>query len=589
MADLVWDTVRIRERIELEASHLPLTAAIDAMHEMADEYQQLVDQLSADKTQLQTSVTELQAGVVALQEKITALQSEAATATAALTANQQTVATQKTQIAGLEQQLFRALHPADVYVSRDLSQFKINRLRQGLDIVTNEFFPASKAAAVDKMAPYTNALYAAVSYHLSNGFGVGDAWNWDGTGTRPSAPNNLGPLQTMANLATRLVSGKPHLITVFGPPWHMKRQRDRLLTAAEQWGSAGTGRLSGEFKEDWKLTVEECFVTAATEILEDNPTAIIWCQIHNEYKGMYELLNKAAVVRGQNWADGANPGNAGYGDIDYIPYYRLCIEGVRRGMTRLKLSEDRVKFCGPYIVCQSEGVRDADAVPVGHPLADRVWGQGGKAPANAVARFISDVKAQNLPLAALIVDGGTHNRDNVFLTDAFGQATKLSDWTLYVRALLDGAGYSETEIWWSECYRVDRPKPGATTITAEQDTMSHRAMVHLLGLATLAWAGAGLVFQWNMRGEDGDPYLVKENAAVFRADGSPTAIYTALKVFNDAFPPGCRLYALTLEGAGVGGLASDDHILLYNKTAKTVTAAVGTAVYSLPPDGWLII
>jgi hypothetical protein len=497
------------------------------------------------------------------------------------------------QIFDLERKLFRLEHPADVYVTVDTSQGRVNHLRQGLAIVTNEFFYAPASAAVPTMAPYIADLYDQVSYHLSGGFGTLDAWEWNpANGPRPTKPTNLGSLRNMVNLVNRF--GRPHLLTLYRDSWHLKRQRGRALTYAEAWGpgSAETGRLSGEFKDDHRLLISELCFTAATEILKADPNARIDCEVHNEFKGFWELLNKDVVIRGQNWADGENPGTPGYGDIDMGPYYALTAQAALAGFARANLPRERVRFGGPYAVLQSKGKRDVDALPVGHPLADRPWGSMTKQPIYAVERFLAYVKKYNLPLDYLVVDGGTHNKDNVFLTDAWGQLGKLEEANLYLRYLCEQAGMPNLPIWWAERYFNERPAPGTTTITAEQDSMERRCVVTLAGLGAMAWSGAALAFQWGLRGEDGEPFFdknYKENAAYFRADGTPTALYEACLAFKRTFPAGSNIYPLIFEGDGVGGWGSDVGAIVWNKMNVAKTVCVGDTVYSLAPHGWVAV
>jgi hypothetical protein len=539
------------------------------------------------------TIATLTARIGVLNSHLSARAAELIELTSQLTARNAEIADLETHIDSLERALYRAQNPADVYVTVDTTQSRVNQLQQGVAIITNEFIPATKAAAVAKMAPYVEALYDKVSYHVSTGFGVMDAWHWDGTGTRPAKPTNMTSLKSMTNLANQFK--KPHLLTIYSPSWWMKRDRARPLTFAEMWGSHETGRLAGEHKANWKIMVEEMFIASATEILRVDPAAIIYAQVHNEFKGMWQLLDKDVVLKGQNWADGNNPGTPGYGDIDYGPYYALCVDGIKAGMGRLGIAEGRVKYGGPYAVMQSEYIRDADAVPVGHPLANRIWGSSGKQAPAAIERFIAYCKTNSLPLDFLVIDGGTRNKDMRYETDAFGQLTKVSDMTRFVRGLLDAAGLSTVPIWWAERYLTERPAPGTDNtlteqarITPYQDSMARRSVVTVAGLCEMAWAGAGMAFQWGLRGEDADPALVRENGAYFRADGTPTALYDALAQFKAAFPVGCTMYPLAIEGDGVGGWGSDESILLFNKTADARTVCIGDTVYELTGDSVLV-
>ncbi len=498
-----------------------------------------------------------------------------------------TITEQAAQIAALERQLFRATHPADVYVTVDTSQGRTNHLRQGLALVTNEFFYTPGSAAVPTMAPYVHDLYDQVSYHLSGGFGLADAWEWNpANGPRPAKPTNLGSLRNMVNLVNRF--GRPHLLTIYRPSWHLKRQRGTPLTYALAFGpgSAETGRLSGEFKADWQLMVNELCFTAATEILKADPNARIDCEIHNEFKGMWEALTKDTLLANQEWADRENPGTPGYGDIDYGPYYALTVEAALAGFARANLPRERIRFGGPYAVLQSRGNRTANALPVGHPLADRPWGHMSKMPIYAVERFLAYVKKYSLPLDYLVVDGGTHNNDNVFLVDVWGQLLKISEANVYLRYLCEQAGMPDLPIWWAERYLTERPAPGATSITPEQDTSARRCVVTLAGLGLMAWSGVEMAMQWGLRGEDGDPVLNKANAAYFEADGTPTPLYDACLAFKRTFPAGTPIYPLIFEGEGVGGWGSDVGVLLYNMTTAPITVCVDE-VLTLPAFGWL--
>lgn len=593
----LYSADKIKERLdEADACLLHADLALGAMSTIVAEYEteraateQTIASVTSELTRLANVLIARDATIAERDAEILSLVDVVIDRNRELDARDAEIATLKQQITDLERSLFRATHPADVYVEVDTSQSRVSQLQQGVAIVTNEFLPATKAAAVATMAPYVSALYDHVSYHLSTGFGVLDAWHWDGTGTRPAKPTNMASLKSMVNLANQFK--KPHLLTVYAPSWHMKRERARKLTYSEMWGSHETGRLAGESKADWKIMVEELFVASAAEILKVDPAAIIYAQVHNEFKGMWELLNQAIVLKNQNWADGNNPGTPGYGDIDYGPYYALTVEGIKAGMARLGLAEGRVKYGGPYAVMQSEYTRDADAVPVGHPLANRIWGNSGKQAPAAIERFIAYCKTNNLPLDFLVVDGGTRNKDLRYETDAFGQLTKVSDCTRFVRGLLDVAGYTSTPIWWAERYLTERPAPGTDStqteqarITPYQDSMARRSVVTVAGLCEMAWAGAGMAFQWGLRGEDADPALNRENGAYFRADGTPTPLYDALVKFKQAFPVGATMYPLKFEGDGVGGWGFDSGALLFNKTATPCSVCVGDTVYELAGD-----
>jgi hypothetical protein len=604
MTAFMWDKTKIQTRLQRDANYIAVDQAVVAMLEMQGEYEtdnallraQLLSQtarileLTTETESLtktiamrDTTISEQIAQIADLEKQL----SDQAVRIADLTAHNDAL---YDDLLDMEKQIFRLQHPADVYVTVDTSQSRTNHLQQGLAVVTNEFFPAAAAATVERMTPYIHDLYDQVSYHLSGGFGVVDAWEWNpANGPRPVKPTNLASLRNMAGLVNKF--GRPHLLTLYRPSWHMKRQRGRALTYAEAWGpgSAETGRLSGEFKADWQLMVNELCYTAATEILKVDVNANIDCEIHNEFKGMWELLNKDVVLKNQNWADGENPGTSGYGDIDYGPYYALTVQAAIAGFARAKIGRERIRFGGPYAVLQSRGTRTANALPVGHPLADRPWGHMSKMPIYAIERFLVYIKKYNLPLDYLVVDGGTHNNDDVFITDVWGQLMKIDEANTYLRYLLDQAGLVNVPIWWAERYLTERPAPDTATITAYQDSMARRAVVTLAGLATMAWSGAGKIFQWGLRGEDGDPTLNRENAAYFKADGTPTMLYDALLKFKQLFPVGGNLYPLVFEGEGVGGLGSDVGALIYNKTDTAKTVCLRDTVYLLEASKWLVI
>lgn len=465
-----------------------------------------------------------------------------------------------------------------VNVRIDRTHTVINQLEQCLAIVTDEFSSPAKSSIVDSMTPHIRALYKQASFHLSGGFGVGDSWRWNpANGPKPPVPSIHPSLLLMAQLAHKWCDNP--MLTVYRPSWHQKRVRNVPLT----YSDAGTGiqekgRLAGECKEEWKLLVAE---TVAAVVSEFGPNTFYDLEIHNEFKGMWELLNKATVLKNQNWADGENMGTPGYGDIDYAPYYDLSFQGAMQGFMKAGLISEMVRCGGPYAVLQSEGKRDADALPVGHPLADRPWGSMGKAPIYAVERFLGQVKKFGLPFHYLVVDGGTHNRDNVFLTDVWGQLKKVSEANVYLRYLLDEAGFYRTPIWWAEHYLTERPLPGTTMITPYQDSMPRRAAVLAAGLCEMAFSGVGRIFQWGLRGEDGDPFLNRENAAYFTAEGEPTLMYQTRLLFEQTFPKGCCLHPVIVDGFGVDGLASDEYVFLYNKMDTPVIVGVEGGIFTM--------
>lgn len=487
------------------------------------------------------------------------------------------------------------LPAVDIRVRADHSKAMTNQMQQGLHIINNDWIYPNAASAVAKFAPYARAVYDYVGYHLSEGFGTGCYWPWNGQRSRPPATaaalkagRNLDSLQRMVKVANQV--SHRHVIQIWNPSWWQRGTASGPLVVGEEF-EPEKGRLGTDYKGHWDLQVEDMAYETVSMILAEHENAEVVAQMNNELKGMWQLLQGNKVVRGQNWADGRNPGTPGHFDIDIGPLYALSIAAFERGALRAGLKRDRLRFGAPYAVIQSEGKKNANALPDSHPLGQRAYGNLSKMPFQTVERMLDYALEMKLPLDMIVVDGGTNNKDQVYSSDIWKLMEKVSDTNRYLRSVAERKGIQKP-IWWAERYFTERPNPGAAQLTPLQNSMERRAVVMLHGFMESIYSGAGVLMQWGMRGEDADPALGnnREVGAYFKADGTPTKLYDAIKAVKQIFPAGTKVYPINTD-ARLGGGASDKGYLIYNKTDKPLTVGIEDSreVLTLTPSAYAVV
>lgn len=352
--------------------------------------------------------------------------------------------TLEAKVDALKMQLFRLQHPADVYatIRRD-SAFTV-KLQQCCNVTNNKHLYATPEA-VTRLTTNASQLYGGVCLHMSEGFGVNEAWP-DPTKPRP---HNWGTLQ--AQLAFALRWGKPVMLNLYCPPWWMCARGTFKMTPDAAYKHMG--RLMTSMIPKWQLMVEDGVTLFASALLAQDANAVLHLDINNEWKMFQEYRRGDRVIEGQRWADGDYAGTPGdVGDMDYPPYAALTIEAALRATDGLGIPRERVKVGGSYPVLTFQVAQNADSVPSTHPLYGRPYGTARKAPLNAFTRYLAYWKQRNLPLDYLTIDGGTRNKDGGILVDDFTNCLRFCELTQFVRGLATPSGYGELEIVYKEFY-----------------------------------------------------------------------------------------------------------------------------------------
>lgn len=490
-----------------------------------------------------------------------------------------TIDTQTEYAASLEKQLFRATHPADAYVTVKPETAWTMHLSQHANIVNNKHLWANNATGTSRLVANLPTVANGLCLHMSEGFGVNVAK------THPDQPANWTSLQSQ--LAFVAKTGLPCMMNLYLPPWWMSANGTTKMIAADAYKHKG--RLMTSYIPQWQQLVEEGVTVYARAMLDANPDATLWLDIHNEWKGFYEYRRGDKIVENQRWADGDYPGTPGdVGDMDFPPYAKLTYEAAYRATDRLGIPRERVKVGGSYPVITFQGAHNADSVSSAHELYERPYGTARKAPFNAFERFLNYWRVNNLPLDFLSIDGGTRNRDLSILTDDFSNCVRFREVGELIReiAYIGKAAYGELPIYWKELYA----KPQTTA----NDNPHYRGLVKVRGLLEAARGGADRVYWWGWEGEGDDPPQPSPNGAIFHGvdkpnGGEPTVIADMLREFGEVLPVGATVYELEIEGEGLHGVATDSYWYVLNQTAEAQKVALDERVVEVGAFDKLVV
>ncbi len=401
-------------------------------------------------------------------------------------------------------------------------------------------------------------------------FGLLDPWASDVNGPTESAP-------TLWKTGNRLFTGlnrirecgdAPIILTAYGGCWWQKGKLSQdgktttLMTASEAYSDSG--RVMIDKLPQFLQVVDGAVDLAADAGCED----VEWW---NEFKGYYSVPSG----RGQTWDASYSAGNPGKADMGYSYAYEAGANQIIATMTRKQIDRQRYRISGPYPVFPYAGNKNVDALPADHPLNQyaALYGYANKAAVNATHQFLGYVRDRHFPFDALSIDMNTGCRDGYFPSaDPFVYIQRFEDMVRYWRSVLPDYGIDpDLPIDFSELY------PSPTPDLAANGTL--RLALWADAFARAIRTRVRYVMIWGCQGNAQGNYGLIDH----RDRGNPTALAGLVGFVRDRFGPGTAVYETQSANGLVGGLATDSHLLCYNKRGNPLRVLVGGKVESFAP------
>ncbi len=360
-----------------------------------------------------------------------------------------------------------------------------------------------------------------------------------------------------------LQTGGIPVITLSEAPWWMKGELEpdgstRLLQPSDEWSDiAYSSRILDNKMDAWLQLVQR-----VAERYMVAPYNVRYFQVWNELKGYYNPITNAYDYT-TNPGDPSGP-NATHG---YTYMYNLVYDRLMQVARSLGIPTDSVKIGGPYVGLDTWGSKSHSALST----ISKAYGTYGQQSLDVVLYWLEHKAGAGF----ITIDGGNDNQDTINLADPFVAAEKFADIVDWLRSL-DNARYpgaATLPVWLAEWYVMSY---GNTPDDQYNDAIKSYAMIKFLkagGSVALLWGG--------LSNGESDTGLWTPTTA---GGGQPLPWYYSYKAFKDYFAPGTELYKTIVSAPeSVEALASASHIMLVNKTPKSLSASVDGSVFALSP------
>lgn len=565
----------------LSETKVDLDAAYASLQEVKDVYE-------ADRTASEAVATDMRAQITALGNEgyadnatiaglqtsnnaLNVLLSNQAQSIDALTLTKTSLQTQVVSLtqsnASLSAQV-ASLSP-DVTVTIDTSTPRTSNFSTAVSHVSTNDLLLGDATA---RARAESALAPALTYHRvsCHSFGAGDPWLWNGTGTRPVDPTNWANLDGLVQMSQRMSS---NTIMGFGNwPWHVRGRWDGTTTVpctyADQLVTDGrpiTGKMADILH----------FVECVCKRYMVAPYSVRFWQLGAwEFHGM----ERGRDGTYNHWAYDAYPGTPGQADMGMAYLHNQVAAKIVSVAASLGIARSAIKIITNYPPMVTYGAITAQAMPVGNPLRGQPWG-------NIDKRSVEMLEGM-LPLLdpalwdVWSIDMGTWMKDGVIPAGAtdWNVQAKFTDAPKYLMSRVAALGYGNKPCWISEVYPKPLFDPGA-------NSQQYRAAIAADSTVRMILEGVQLGIIWSTVGRANDPGVTTDAAlhtpVGASSGGQPQAMLDMVRLIHDVFPPGTKVYPLSVSDESVGGLAWDKGAMLINKTNGPRKAALGNDVYML--------
>jgi len=389
------------------------------------------------------------------------------------------------------------------------------------------------------------------------------AWGVDDPWPDPSQadPSNWSSLDK--NLQLILQTGGIPVITLSEAPWWMKGQLEpdgstRLLQQSDEWSDiAYSSRILDNKMDAWLKLVQR-----VAERYMVPPYNVRYFQVWNELKGYYDPITNAYDYN-TSPGDPSGP-NAKHG---YTYMYNLVYSRLMQVARSLGIATKNIKVGGPYVGMDTWGSKYQSTLS----NISRAYGTYDQRSLDVVLYWLE----HKVGAGFIALDGGNSNRDDINLADPFVASEKFADTVGWLRSLDDARypGATTLPVWMAEWYAMPY---GNTPDNQYNDAIKSYAMIKFLkagGSVALLWGG--------LSNSSSDSGLWTPRTA---GGGQPLPWYFSYKAFKDYFAPGTEIYKTVVSAPeSIEALASTSHIMLVNKTTKSLTANVNGSAFALSP------
>ncbi|MFJ3286606.1 xylan 1,4-beta-xylosidase [Streptomyces sp. NPDC086669] len=246
-----------------------------------------------------------------------------------------------------------------------------------------------------------------------------------------------------------------------------------------------------------------------------------------------------------------NDAEARWDHEGYTKLYNLVYRALK------KVDRD-IMVGGPYLVMDSVDPRAHEA----SKALTGPWGALDRRTVDAF-RYWNEHKAG---ADFVVVDGSSYTRDDELLPDEFTATRKFTDVSRWVREQT-----GDLPLWWAEYY----VEPADGDDEREGWSEARRVAVHATGLIALAEGGTTSAFYWNPENEKGTACAgCLWTPTDADRGGAELPMYGLLSRFGKEFGPGTRFERVSVDGAGVRVLATDDTVLAVNTRDRQISVRV---------------
>ncbi|GHO46910.1 hypothetical protein [Ktedonospora formicarum] len=362
-------------------------------------------------------------------------------------------------------------------------------------------------------------------------------------------------------------AGNTPVISLDEAPWWMKGRpiaggKTEVLTESQEWDSIAYGtRILDNKMGDWLHLVQR-----VAERYMVPPYNVRYFQVWNELKGYY---NPGADKYDFTVSPG-NP-NAISARHGYTYMYNQVYNTLIKVAQSKGIPPESVKIGGPYVFMDVWTAKDQS----NPSIVTKPYGTFDQRSLDVVRYWLQHKAGAGF----ITVDSSIENREEretgALVADPFVAAAKFADIVRWVRSLDPNLypGSTTLPVWLSEWFAYPRNQ----IVDANFDNaLKACTMIEFLkvgGAVALAWGGSG----------DGSTDLGLWTDT-YVGGGQPQPWYFSAKALKDDFAPGVKLYNTTVSApAKVEALASDQHIMLVNKTATKITVKVQQKEVELTP------
>jgi hypothetical protein len=389
------------------------------------------------------------------------------------------------------------------------------------------------------------------------GWGAVDPW------PDPSTPDPTDWRSLDQRLQHMLAVGGTPVISLDEAPWWMKGQLQgdgttKLLKAEDEWGNIAYGsRILDNKMGDWLHLIQriaERYMVA--------PYNLRYFQVWNELKGYYNpQANNNDITT--NAGDASGP-NARHG---YTYMYNQVYTTLMKTAQSLNIPTDSIKVGGPYVFMDIWRTSAEQSHPSN---VTKAYGTFDQRPFDVLQYWLQ----HKVGAGFITFDASLQDRGGKELTDPFVAAPLFADTIKWLRALDPTLfpGSTTLPVWLSEWFASSPP----TEFNADYDNA-----VKSLAMIDFIKAGGGTALSWGGSG-DGTSDIGYWTPTKAYDGGEAHPWYSSVKTLTKDFGVGTKLYpAIVSDPQQVAALASDHHILLINKTAKSLSLTVNGSAQTL--------